>query len=381
LVESPPHVFQHDERQQLPRKSQLKQGDERRVPRKLGAYAVHCADNHDQIRFAGSWAPQAEDECDEEEDSMRAETKQSSFRIGDECFSERCSECGALKEEYTDEELGLFIVLLGTFIHRESALACPFLPEILVSVSKVALHHTFSWQYESSTHLPGGSQAVAHQFLRCVLNQLAPNGVFYQIFLTQNPENIRQRFFKSTALALLDDFTELHPASPVHLLMESLNNKKTLPLDLPIIMRNLSEYLQCVPIDTINTPVIWTSAIQGIESLFRRIVFILPTMEEIESLLSIMSSVFKMSASSIPKGILEPFSKIFSFAIQNIPLKHKIIHELCFLNSRAFSKERDKLFLSRQVAIELIQCLKFKTVIPDSNLLLIIGIILQGKTF
>lgn len=270
--------------------------------------------------------------------------------------------------------MGLFIVLLGTFIHRDPALACPFLPDILVIVSKVALHHTFSWQYESSTHLPGGSQAVAYQFIRCVLHQLAPNGIFFQIFLTQNAENIRQRFFKCTALALLD-FAELHPASPVHLLMETLNNKKTLPLDLSIIMRNLSEYLQCVPIDSINAPLIWTSAIQGIESLFRRIVFILPTMEEIESLLSIMSSVFKMP--SLPKGILEPFSKIFSFAIQNIPLKHKIVHELCYLNTRAFSKERDKLQLSRQVAFELIQCLKFKTVIPDNNLLLIIGIILQ----
>lgn len=253
-------------------------------------------------------------------------------------------------------------------------MACPFLPDILVIVSRVALHHTFSWQYESSTHLPAGSQAIAHQFIRCVLHQLAPNGVFYQIFLTQNPENIRQRFFKCTALALLD-FVELNPASPVQLLMDSLNNKKTLPIELSIIIRNLSEYLQSIPIDTLSTPTIWTSAIQGIESLFRRIVFILPSMEEIESLLSIMMSVFKMPA--LPKGILEPFSKIFSFAIQNVPIKHKIIHELCFLNSRAFTKERDKLQLARQVAFELIQCLKFKTVVPDNNLLLIIGIILQ----
>jgi protein unc-79 len=241
-------------------------------------------------------------------------------------------------------------------------------------ISKLALNHTFSWQYESTTHLPGGSQAVAHQFIRCVLHQLAPNGVFYQIFLTQNPEKIRQRSFKSIALALLD-FPELNPASPVHLLVETLNNRKSLPVELPIIMRNLSEYFNCIPVDCLSSAPIWTTAVQGIEQLFRRIVFILPTMDEIESLLNIMISVFKIP--NCQKGILEPFSKIFSFAIQNIKLKHKIVHELCCLNSRAYQKERDKYQLSRQMSFELVQCLKFKTVIPDHNLLLITGTILQ----
>lgn len=47
------------------------------------------------------------------------------------------------------------------------------------------MHFTFSWQYDKATHLPGGSQSVAHQFIRCVLHQLAPNGVFVQMFLTK----------------------------------------------------------------------------------------------------------------------------------------------------------------------------------------------------
>ncbi|XP_070493923.1 protein unc-79 homolog isoform X3 [Chironomus tepperi] len=381
LVESPPHVHMHDpEHPPSFKKAHGKCHDEhqRRVTTKRAGLGKS---GDSRLRYAGSWAPQFlnEGSDDEDEGSNRTscpnpETKQSVFRIGDECTADRCSECGALKEEYTDEELGLFIVLLGTFIHREPALACPFLPDILVFVSKMAHSHTFSWQYESSTHLPGASQAVAHQFIRCVLHQLAPNGIFYQIFLTQNPENVRQRFFKCVALALLD-FAELHPASPVNLLMESLNNKKTLPLDLPIIMRNLNEYLLCLQIESLNAPVIWTTAIQGIDSLFRRIVFMLPSMDEIESLLSIMVSVFKMPG--LPKSILEPFSKIFSYAVQNLHLNHKTVHELCCLNSRAYTKERDKYQLARQIAFELAQCLKFKTMIPDHNLLLLIGMIIQ----
>lgn len=43
----------------------------------------------------------------------------------------------------------------------------------------------FPWQYENPTNLPGGSQSVAHQFIRCVLHQLAPNGIFVQMFMTQ----------------------------------------------------------------------------------------------------------------------------------------------------------------------------------------------------
>lgn len=51
----------------------------------------------------------------------------------------RCSECGTIKEEYSDEELGLCIITLGTFIHREPSLAAPLLPEILSVVAKLVL--------------------------------------------------------------------------------------------------------------------------------------------------------------------------------------------------------------------------------------------------
>lgn len=49
---------------------------------------------------------------------------------------QRCSECGAVIEEYNDEEVGIMIIILNTFIHREPALAAAFLPEILTTVSK-----------------------------------------------------------------------------------------------------------------------------------------------------------------------------------------------------------------------------------------------------
>lgn len=47
----------------------------------------------------------------------------------------------------------------------------------------------YPWQSESNIHLPGSAVSVAHQFLRCVLHQLAPNGIFTQMFQTHTTGN------------------------------------------------------------------------------------------------------------------------------------------------------------------------------------------------
>jgi hypothetical protein len=104
-------------------------------------------------------------------------------------------------------------------------------------------------------------------------------------------------------------------------------------------------------------------------------VFILPSLEDAENLLEIMVSVLRIPG--LYKSILDPFSKILSFAIQNLTLKHKVLHDLCILNSRAFTKDRDKYQLSRQIVFEMMQALKFKVNVPDKNLLLLVGMVLQ----
>uniref|UniRef100_U5ELY1 Uncharacterized protein n=1 Tax=Corethrella appendiculata TaxID=1370023 RepID=U5ELY1_9DIPT len=351
--------------------------------RKIGPFSVGSIGTTEiRNKHAGSWAPNInikQDEFDVEGDTKpgnqtNLDLKQSLYRVGDESVCDRCGDCGAIIEEYTDEEIGILLIVLGTFIHREPTLAAPFLPEIMTIVAKISQHFTFPWQFESTTHLPGGSQSVAHQFIRCVLHQLTPNGVFYQIFLTQAIESTRKIFFRSINQSLID-FAELNPTSPVQLLIESLNSKKTLPIDvLPIILRNLSEYLQCVPNDIISGTT-WSITIQGIDTLFRRIILILPSLDEAENLLYIMVSVFKVP--QLTKNILDPFSKVLSYSIQNLNLNHKILIDLCYFNIRAFSKERDKLAMCRQIVFELVQALKFKTNIPDGNLLLLIGLLLQ----
>uniref|UniRef100_A0A8W7NZG6 Protein unc-79 homolog n=1 Tax=Anopheles coluzzii TaxID=1518534 RepID=A0A8W7NZG6_ANOCL len=329
-----------------------------------------------RVKYAGSWAPDTKDDGSEIDDpeSSSCPEKSSNLRIGDECICHRCTECGAVKEEYTDEEMGIMLIVLGTFIHREPSLGAPFLPEILTIVSRISLHPTFPWRCESLTHLPGGSQSVAHQFIRCVLHQLAPNGVFYQVFLTQKDETTRKRFYRSVSNSL-NDFSELNPTSPIQMLAETLNAKKTLPTDLlPVIFRNLAEYLQCVPIDCIAGSV-WLPVIQALDSLLRRVILILGSISGSEHLLDIIVAVLKVP--QLSKSILEPFSKIISYAIQNLQLTQRVLVEICSLSGRAFAKERDKLYLGRQIVFDLVQALKFKINVPDNNLLLLVGFLLQ----
>ncbi|KAG4066741.1 hypothetical protein HA402_012808 [Bradysia odoriphaga] len=353
--------------------------------RKTGPFAVDSQQIPDaRIKYAGSWPPQdayLKDDTENQDDDggggndqYQSDEKQSSNRVGDDCVCHRCSECGVLLEEYSDEEIGIMVIALGTFIHREAAIAAPFLPEILSTVTKYAMRSTFPWQqYNSTSYLPGGSQSVAHQFIRCVLHQLAPNGIFVQMFLTQAAETQRRKYFKSIAKALID-FQELNPTSPVHMLVDNLNSKKTLPLDtLPTWLRNLGEYLQCVPVDAGTGS--WPQVVQGIETLFRRIILSLQTLDEPTYLLDIMVSLLKIPG--VSKGVLEPFSKILSHCLQNSIVKHKVLNDLCSLSAKAFSKERDKHQLTRQTVFELVQALKFKTNIPDVNLLLLVGFILQ----
>lgn len=112
-------------------------------------------------------------------------------------------------------------------------------------------------------------------------------------------ERQRKKYFKSIARALID-FIELNPTSPILLLVESLNSKKTLPLEtLPITLRNMGEYLSCIPLDAGISTITWQPVIQGIEALFRRLVLILNNLDDPDYLMNIMVAVLRVPA--VPK--------------------------------------------------------------------------------
>ncbi|XP_026332052.1 protein unc-79 homolog isoform X2 [Hyposmocoma kahamanoa] len=294
----------------------------------------------------------------------------------------RCAECGSAVEQYSDEELGLSIILLATFVHREPAAAAGMLPSLLHNVSRVVQLGNYAWQTETNTRLPGSAVFVAHQFLRTVLHQLAPNNVFLQMFLQRTPEKQRLIFFKSIAQAFVD-FNELYPCGPLQLVVEHLNSKKTLPIDqIPIIAGNMAMYLECLAPEALGPLGACAALLQQMDALFRSIALQLPQLDDVMPLLRVATAVLKIPHAAQHKvpcySILEPISKIISYGIQNFVLKLSIISELSVVCVRVFSRDRDKLLVCRVLVYELVQALRTKTTIPDDNLFILIQFVLQG---
>ncbi|XP_052119474.1 protein unc-79 homolog isoform X4 [Frankliniella occidentalis] len=370
----------HDRKQStaLPSRSDDHLRNQRQKARRTGQGLFstgHYPNMTDTPKHAGWGGPQLQPQLEpvvQQACHANFNLKQSSLRIGEDCVYDRCSECGAVREEYSDEELGLCIVILGTFIHREPALAAPLLPEMLSTIAKVSLNAMYPWQYDTNIYLPGGAISVAHQFLRCVLHQLAPNGIFMQMFQTHVDDSVRLPFFRSVAQAL-QDFNELSPIAPLQMLLEGLNSRKTLANDvMPIVLRNMACYLDCLPMDAGLGAIL-----AQLEVLFRRLALQLQSMESVTPLLRIMISVLRIQGIASYKGILDPFSKVLSYSIQNFPIKYHYLVDLCYLCNRAFVKDRDKLLLTRTVVYEMVQALKFKVSMPDNNFLTLINFILQ----
>ncbi|XP_022658130.1 protein unc-79 homolog isoform X4 [Varroa destructor] len=243
---------------------------------------------------------------------------------------------------------------------------------------------------KSNTHLPGGCNSVAGQFIRCILHRLSANGIFIQIF----QGHFDREFFKVMASALAD-FNELNQLQPLTILFEDLNERKQLCRDQTLhTLSNVATYLEALLLPSADGTLLqqWSGFLVQLDTLLRRVILILATsqpqaasggntsgssMTSLSCLLRIMTSVFKVPVINACKTILEPFSKILGHAIEHSLVSYQQVLELCHLCYKNMSRERDKCVLSRTVVFELVQALKFKTSIPDENLLMLVQFVLQ----
>ena len=69
-------------------------------------------------------------------------------------INQRCAKCSNVIEEFSEEEIGMCIVILRTYVHRESGMAAPLLPEMLKLVARFTSYFPNAWQYERSVVLP-----------------------------------------------------------------------------------------------------------------------------------------------------------------------------------------------------------------------------------
>ncbi|OXB68019.1 hypothetical protein ASZ78_014704 [Callipepla squamata] len=225
-------------------------------------------------------------------------------------MTDKCHDCGAILEEYDEETLGLAIVVLSTFIHLSPDLAAPLLLDIMQSVGRLASSTSFSNQAESMM-IPGNAAGVAKQFLRCVFHQLAPNGIFPQLFQS----NIKDGSFLRTLATSLMDFSELSSIAALSQLLEGLNNKKNLPAGGAMLrcLENIATFMEALPMDSPSN--LWTTISNQFQTFLTKLPSVLPL-----------------------KSLLEPFSKLLSFVIQNAVFTLAYLVELCGLCYRAFTK-------------------------------------------
>ncbi|XP_061251143.1 protein unc-79 homolog isoform X8 [Bos javanicus] len=285
-------------------------------------------------------------------------------------MTDKCHDCGAILEEYDEETLGLATVVLSTFIHLSPDLAAPLLLDIMQSVGRLASSMTFSNQAESMM-VPGNAAGVAKQFLRCIFHQLAPNGIFPQLFQS----TIKDGTFLRTLATSLMDFNELSSIAALSQLLEGLNNKKNLPAGGAMIrcLENIATFMEALPMDAPSS--LWTTISNQFQTFFAKLPCVLPLKCSLDSSLRIMICLLKIPSTNATRSLLEPFSKLLSFVIQNAVFTLAYLVEVCGLCYRAFTKERDKFYLSRSVVLELLQALKLKSPLPDTNLLLLVQFI------
>ncbi|XP_077992141.1 protein unc-79 homolog [Glandiceps talaboti] len=282
----------------------------------------------------------------------------------------RCSECGSAIEEYDEDTISLAIVVLSTFTRRDPAQAAPLLMEMFQVVGRIASSTIYPWQTDSLVNTPASSITVARQFLRCTLHQLVPMSVFPQLFQSR----IEDPFFLKTVAASLTDFNDLSPTAPISYLLEGLNSKKTIPCPQVLhIVKNLADYIECVPAET---AAVWANVLPSFESFFRKLLVSLPDHCDVTSTFRIIVSLLKTPVSKTLQALLDPFSKVLSHSIQKCRCKLQQLLDICMTCHRTFTRERDKLYLTRAVVMELCGALKFKTSLPDANMLILVQMVL-----
>uniref|UniRef100_T1KYI8 Uncharacterized protein n=1 Tax=Tetranychus urticae TaxID=32264 RepID=T1KYI8_TETUR len=311
--------------------------------------------------------------------SKRSSTSQSSLAIPEDTVNERCSSCGAVLEEFSEDEIGMCIVILGSYIHREPAMSAPLLPEMLKLISKFALHVPYPWQHESqNVHLPGCARTIAQQFFRCTLQQLASNGIFQQIFNSHFPDS---EFFKAMATSLTD-FMDTNQITPLTKLLEGFNEKKSLPAKTQLfhVLSNAAHYMECVPLEMVSQQA-WNTFLPIFDTFLRKMESIFPSVAgevcDLTPVIRMMLITLKLPVLNNHRSILEPYSKFVSQAIQRSPLSYQQLLELCHYSGRIFSKDRDRYFITRTIVSELISAIRFKTFVPDENLMMLVQFVLQ----
>ncbi|CAH8511614.1 unnamed protein product [Schistosoma guineensis] len=295
--------------------------------------------------------------------------------------TERCPWCQCILDHYDENTIGLGILCLSTFVHREPGLAAPYLRDMLLITARLANAYFYSWQPELPHVIsPGNVASIAHQFLRCTMYNLAPNGLFTQLFQTHITDD---NFFRTIISVLVDFEDHMSIFQPISLLMESLNKQKSISLDtLPILLENLANYLEHLPNLTDDSKLNhfiasgWTDIIGPLDLFLRKLTTVTPIPINLATTVRIMTYVVRSPVASNFKTLPDTFSNLLRIIVENVHFRLTSVIELCSLSNRVL-KDRTKAQLSRTMVDLFYQSIKFRACIPDENLIKLLQFILM----
>ncbi|CAF2900291.1 unnamed protein product [Rotaria sp. Silwood2] len=290
----------------------------------------------------------------------------------------KCDKCGQPIEYYNEECIGYCIIVCGTLVHREPAIAAPLLMDMIETIGRVAASHIYTWQENSTVVAPSNSRSIAQQFIRCTFQQLAANNISYQFF----QQNFRDEKLLHTIALSLNDFPEFNSIIALKWLLNDMNKQKSLSLDIwTTLLSNIAQFMEYIPMDS---PIqLWTSVFLEFDFLFDKLTRVYTTIKsstpvnyDLTSILRIMMNILKVPYIANVRLVLDPFSKLLTFILQNGTFQLEHIIELCSLSNRTFTRDREKFLLPRCIVNVLVEAMLHRYPCPDRNLLLMIQLIL-----
>lgn len=123
-----------------------------------------------------------------------------------------------------------------------------------------------------------------------------------------------------------------------------MNKQKNLSLDIcTTLLGNIAQFMEYIPVDC---PIqLWTSVFLELDLLFDKLFRIYPSAKsstpityDLTPILRIMMNILKVPYIANVRLVLDPFSKLLTFILQNGTFQLEHIIELCSLSNRTFTR-------------------------------------------
>ena len=277
-----------------------------------------------------------------------------------------CSLCGEPILSMTNEAIGLCVVSLCTFVHREPSVAAQLLPDALQIVARVAVAYKHFWQKEEVyVHVPGNCVSVSRQFIRLTLSQLRPNGIIPLLFASRI---VKPRQFFGVVAAALQDYHDLTNGALILDLVKNMNAKKTLNLEnTDQMLANFEVYLTLVTNESVAPPE--DLEIQ-VPHLLTKLSLSPPIIQQAnKTLFSLLNHLFRILYPIAGRDLLESVCKLVSAIMRdpNTSVPVSALSSLFNAVSRCYAKERDRRIFVQFVCSESLQVIRCTGAVNYAN--------------